>query len=87
MGRRFLTTVDDYLSRAEKLPLPDEPVYVGVTDVAALFGTSPQTIRNWIGYGDIPAIRLGGDRGAYRIPASWLCDLTRTVRERNRPST
>jgi excisionase family DNA binding protein len=66
---------------SERRLLPEEPVYVSVADVAALFGTSPQTIRNWIGYGDIPVVRLG-PTGAYRIPASWVVDITRRVRGR-----
>lgn len=43
------------------------PTYIGAATAAARLGISTDTIRQWIREGRLPAVRLPGGRGRYRI--------------------
>ncbi len=58
------------------LPISEEPAYLSVRDVAALFRISTKTVRRWIKSGDLPATRLGRD---WRIAR---CDLHALAKQR-----
>ena len=45
--------------------MPDQALYT-VERVAEILGVHPETVRNWIKSGELPAIDLGG-RAGYRI--------------------
>jgi excisionase family DNA binding protein len=57
--------------------LPSDPIFISTREVAMTLGVTDQTVRNWIEAGMCPAIRIGSERSAYRIPASWLIDICR----------
>lgn len=57
----------------------DEPEWYTVQEVAARLRVAVQTVRNLIGRGDLPAIRVGR---VYRIAAEDLEAFIRRQRER-----
>ena len=48
-----------------------DPQLLTVKQVAIQLSVAPGTVRKHIKAGRIPAKRVGGDTGDYRIPASW----------------
>ncbi len=58
----------------------DAGLYASVTEVAAAFDVTPQTIRNWADRGWLPSERTMG--GARRIPRSALASAQALARPR-----
>ncbi|MDP2350933.1 MAG: MerR family DNA-binding transcriptional regulator [Chloroflexota bacterium] len=58
----------------------DASLYASVTEVAAAFDVTPQTIRNWADRGWLPSERTMG--GARRIPRSALASAQALARPR-----
>jgi hypothetical protein len=74
MGRRHGIEFDPeaWLVKAERLRVP-EPLYVGTGEVGVIFNVSSKTVTRWCEAGQIPgAVRVGGPRSRWSIPASWV---------------
>lgn len=57
----------DFSVRPEKAPSPER--YYAVAEVAAIYGVTPRTVRNWVKRGEMRAWRKGR---IIRIPHSAL---------------
>lgn len=57
--------------------LPSDPIYVSVAEVCIIFGVSKGTAHSWIKAGLMPALQVGGKGSSYRVPASWVIEISR----------
>lgn len=55
---------------------------IGTTEAGRIAGRHPRTIVSWIHHGDLPAMKMPGDKGPYLIMKK---DLLETIKRRTTP--